>query len=414
MGLTLMCFVLAERRPERRRLFLASMYVAIALGFLTKGPVAVVLPGFAVLAYLGLHGRLGDVRRLMLPAGILIVALIVVPWYAALYGEYGWIHIRRFFIEENLSRYTAPYGSTAAGRGPLFYLPVLLTDLFPWSLFLPAAVWLFARDAMRHRRDHIARAAGRQLPALLLLWIGAIVGFFTLSQTKQDLYIFPAVAAIAALIGGALAPAVAARPGDDPPLVRWNGLIAGLALAAAGGAILYLFDSAARVYAIDGASATAWVAIVAGLATWGFAARRRSFHAIVTLALAALAVNGVFVTRALPSFARYQAVPAMADEIRSRAGVGARVGYYRMALPSLVYYLDRPVFEIFEPSQVIEVFSGPEVYCLMAARDYETVRETLPVPTCVLARAPFFDVKIGNVIERRPLPELLLVSNQCQ
>ena len=44
MALTLLFFALAERYPARRRLFLVLMYVAVGLGVLTKGPVAVALP----------------------------------------------------------------------------------------------------------------------------------------------------------------------------------------------------------------------------------------------------------------------------------------------------------------------------------------------------------------------------------
>ena len=38
MAMTLLCFALSERYPQRRRLFLALMYVAVGLGVLTKGP----------------------------------------------------------------------------------------------------------------------------------------------------------------------------------------------------------------------------------------------------------------------------------------------------------------------------------------------------------------------------------------
>ena len=44
MTLTLLFFVLAERYPARRRLFLTLMYVTVGLGVLTKGPVAAAIP----------------------------------------------------------------------------------------------------------------------------------------------------------------------------------------------------------------------------------------------------------------------------------------------------------------------------------------------------------------------------------
>ena len=41
MSLALACFVLALRYPEQRRRYLLLMYVAIGLGVLTKGPMAI-------------------------------------------------------------------------------------------------------------------------------------------------------------------------------------------------------------------------------------------------------------------------------------------------------------------------------------------------------------------------------------
>ena len=111
MAATLMFFALAERYPQRRRLFLALMYVSVGLGVLTKGPVAVALPGLVFLIYLLAHKELRRVTKMMIPAGIAIVLAIVVPWYAALYERDGWTHIASFFVGENLGRFSEGSGS---------------------------------------------------------------------------------------------------------------------------------------------------------------------------------------------------------------------------------------------------------------------------------------------------------------
>ena len=103
MSLTLVFFALGERYPERRRLFLVLMYVAAGLGMLTKGPVAVVLPGLAFLLYLLLRRELRRVREMMLPLGAVIVALIVVPWYAALYHD-AWLGVHPLVHRQRESR----------------------------------------------------------------------------------------------------------------------------------------------------------------------------------------------------------------------------------------------------------------------------------------------------------------------
>ena len=90
--------------------------------------MAVVLPVAAFLGYLAVHGEVRRLREMRLVRGALIVLLIAAPWYVALYAEHGWTYITQFFLDENVDRYLSPVGPNDA-RGPLFYLPVLLTDM---------------------------------------------------------------------------------------------------------------------------------------------------------------------------------------------------------------------------------------------------------------------------------------------
>jgi 4-amino-4-deoxy-L-arabinose transferase-like glycosyltransferase len=425
IAVALMAFVLAERRPEARRRWLSLMYVAVGLGTLTKGPVAIVLPGLAFATYLGVCGRWRGLRDLMLPAGALIVAAIVAPWYAALYAQHGWTYIREFFLTENVSRYLAPYGEPM-DRGLFFYLPVVATDLFPWTVYLPAALAFFAARGWRARRERSGAASASALGLLLVVWVVVIVGFFSLSQTKQDLYIFPTIVAIAALAGGLVAgDDRAGEPARRAALARGSTVVLGVALVGAGAAVLLLFASPARVYQLEGVAPVGAIAIASGAATAVLAARRHPRAAVAVVAAAFVAIAWIFVLQTLPSFARYQPVPNMAAIIRARAEATAVVGYYKVGLPSLSYYLRRPVAEWFDPQpggegrpaldQLAEaVASGRGVYVLIAAREYEAIKDRLPAPTCVLARAPLFNAKIGSVLARRPLPELLLVTDRCE
>src|SRR5215208_6382355 len=144
MTLTLVFFALSERYPSRRRLFLLLMYVSVGLGVLTKGPVAAVIPFLVFITYLAVHRELGRLREMMIPVGALIVLLIVSPWYVALYQRHGWTYITGFFVGENIGRFTETVG--VQKRGPEFYLGVLLSDMLPWSLCLPAIVSVWWRD----------------------------------------------------------------------------------------------------------------------------------------------------------------------------------------------------------------------------------------------------------------------------
>ena len=388
-GLVLLCFALAETRPQRRR-YLLLMYVAAGFGVLTKGPVAVLLPALAFFVYLAWERRLADLRGMMLPTGAAIGLAIVLPWYVMVYRQHGWEYITAFVFGENLGRFADAIGEQA--RGMFFYLPVMFADLFPWSLFIPVALWW----AFRERSNRLVR--------LLLIWIAVVVVFFSLSGTKEDLYILPIVPAEAALIGLVMVKAA--------PPVRWASFATGLLLFAAGAATFWVFAVAHR-YSLQGASVVGATAAVGGLGALVISVRRQIVTAAAVAAATLVAVAWCVVLCALPDFERYKPVRPFSGVIRSRASVGAIVGYYKFALPSMVYYLDRPIMEVVLPDHLRAAFySTGDVYFVMPEDEYNAVKERLPGKTFVLARQPMFDLRPKNFLNGSELPWFVLISNR--
>jgi 4-amino-4-deoxy-L-arabinose transferase-like glycosyltransferase len=405
MGLVLLCFALAETRPQRRRLYLCLMYVAAGFGVLTKGPVAVFLPAVVFFIYLASQKRLGDLRHMLLPTGAVISLAIVVPWYYLLYREHGWEYIGSFIFGENLGRYAEAVGEQS--RGLLFYIPVMLADLFPWSLMTPIALWW----AIRYQRhDRVAR--------LLVVWIAVIVGFFSLSGTKEDLYILPIVTAEAALIGAMLAAAAegvaAARPFDGAQggPIAWSVAATAVLLLVAGSAALWFF-AIARRYSLDGVALVGAVAAVGGAVALVGLFRRNLLGSVATMATSLVVIAWCVVLCTLPDFERYKPVRPFSDIIRARASIGAIVGSYKFSLPSMVFYLRRPVMEVVHPDHLRAVFySSSDVYFIMAEDEYNSVKDRLPVDTYILARQQMFDLKPRNFLEGSELPPFVLVSNR--
>ena len=399
MSLTLVFFALSERYPERRRRFLVLMYVAIALGVLTKGPVAIALPALSFGLYLAARRELPRLTQMMIPLGVLIIGVIVIPWYAAIYQEHGWTHIKSFLISDNVERFTSGVG-VRQHRGPWFYLPIVLSDSFPWSVLLPCA----AVAAWKTRT---------RIETLLWCWIAAIVGFFSLSAGKQDLYIFPIVSAVAALGGVTIA-----RGLSDERWKKWVAVtlaVAGGLLALAGGAVLYLFETAGRVYALDAALIVGAVGLAGGVVTVFFGVARKPSAAALSLLAAVVAVNWAFVVRVLPEFERYKPVPEFSKTLQERLRPDDVVAHYRVSLPSMVYYLRRHVDQyVDDPPFVSAVLSGRQVYAVLSAVDYAALAPQIAAKTCVIDRRPTFEVKLRQVLARQPLPELLLISNRCK
>ena len=418
MAGTLLFFALAERYPERRRLFLLLMYASVGLGVLTKGPVAAALPGLVFALYLVVHGELKRVREMMIPTGILVVLAIVVPWYAALYHRYGWTYITSFFFGENVARYTEGVG-VETRRGPLFYLPVVLSDSFPWSLCLfgGAAMWMADRRRMRSRSTVPTpedMRAGR-VRTLMWLWVLGIVGFFSFSAAKQDLYIFPIVPIVAALAGLLVARSKADGTPERPLSLRATAGAIGVLLTVAGFGTLYIFQSVGTVYVLNGARLVGVAAAAGGVVAFALALVGRPRAAFLAILLALVTLNWVFVVRVLPSFERYKPVPRLSAAIQQRLAEGDAVVHYNVALPSMVFYLRRHIDVLFEREAFLRALRQRRtVYAVLSANDYAALRQDIGVATCVLERQSTVNVKLKAVLAREPLPEVLLITNKCQ
>ena len=409
MTLTLLFFALSERYPSRRRLFLVLMYVSVGLGVLTKGPVAAVIPFVVFLTYLAVHRELGRVREMMIPAGALIALLIVAPWYVALYQQHGWTYITGFFIGENIGRFTETVG--VQQRGPFFYLPVLFHDMLPWSLCLPAVVYMWRRDRGRQQDQSF------RLRTLLLLWISVTVVLFSMSQTKQDLYIFPIVAAVAALGGDWVARSVS-LPWQPEQSDRWfTGTLSvvGIVMVVLGGAVLYFFGGATPVFPIRGAQTSAWMVIAGGVLVATFPWRRRHVAAVTTGLVTLIAFNWILALRVLPAFEQYKPVVPLSRAIAERAGPSDVIAHSELALPSMVYYLRRHIEDDLYPDQLRELLrSDRRVFAVLPADRYEAMKATYGVDTCVVARQQTADIKLRSLLEERSAPpEVIVVTNRC-
>ncbi len=416
MAGTLLFFALAERYPARRRLFMLLMYVTVGLGVLTKGPVAAALPGLVFGVYLVVNGELRRVREMMIPAGVIVVLAIVVPWYAVLYDRYGWTYITSFFVGENVARYTEGVG-VETRRGLFFYIPVVFSDSFPWSLglFGAAALWLADRRRLAPPGIHSADALRAvRVRTLLWLWIVVIVAFFSFSAAKQDLYIFPIVPAVAALaallITRSRADGTPARPGT----LRLTAAVIGLLLAVAGLGTIYIFQTAGTVYAVAGARLVGLAAAVGGLTAVWLAVIRKPRAALLTILAALVTLNWVFVVRVLPSFERYKPVPQLSAIIEQRLAPGDVVAHYNVALPSMVFYLRRHIDVMFDRAAFLRTLrQDHRVFAVLNANDYAALRPEIGVDTCVLGRQSTVNVKLKAVLAREPLPEVLLITNRC-
>lgn len=158
-----------------RREPLLRSFVWMGLGVLTKGPIAIIVPAAVTLLYCLSNGRWHSWRRAVFdPVGWVILAVLVVPWYAAALIIHGQDFIDGFILKHNVKRFT---GTLEGHAGSLFYYVIAVPLLLlPWTGPLIAT--------LRGVRSDIKMATRR----FLWIWAGFVVVFFSLSGTKLPHY----------------------------------------------------------------------------------------------------------------------------------------------------------------------------------------------------------------------------------
>jgi len=156
--------------PRRRS------FAWIGLGLLAKGPVALLIPAAAAGLWLATNRDRSRLARLVAdPTAWALMLCISLPWYLYAVARHGMAFVDGFLLHHNLERFT---GSMEGHAGSLFYyLEILPVAMMPWTpLLVPIALHLRARW-----REPLGR--------FLLLWLGFVLVFFSMSGTKLPHYV---------------------------------------------------------------------------------------------------------------------------------------------------------------------------------------------------------------------------------
>lgn len=327
--------------------------VAMGLGVLAKGPVAVVLPVLVWGTFLLAQKELWRAFRIEFLLCLGCAFLVAAPWYTWVAVETKGRWLMGFWFNHNQGRFLAPMESH--GGSVVYYLPVLLLGLAPWSLFVLPALGEAVRKAWHGSDDRLR---------YLVIWAGVYLAFFSCAATKLPNYVLP--------IYPALVIVTAAR------LVRWQAgealpgwvLPATLVtlLAAAGG-----FVVVPSLLEMPGVGSCAWLGLAplagAALLAWHlYRPQVRTlllhFTALATVSLAVLAgwtpelLNAHKASKPLAA-----ALPA--DHLDR----DVRLVVLDAFQPSLVFYSGRMVEFLSTADEIGYTLSSPQPTYLLLRRE---------------------------------------------
>ncbi|HUI08421.1 MAG TPA: glycosyltransferase family 39 protein [Verrucomicrobiae bacterium] len=316
---------------DRRWSRLGWLYVWLGLAMVTKGPVGVVLPLFALLAVRWRNPRL-RLRQMRWGRGAVVFLLIAAPWFVTL----AWREPRlwHYFIVREVFERVAT-GRLGRNKEWWYFLPVMMAGMWPWTpLLLTLRRW---REGTLIQRDFVRLCMG---------WAGLGLVLFTLSNSKLPTYVLPLYAPLAMLLGSVIA---RAKDHDDGHAAAGTRRY-GLALIVSQLAVVVLAATIGHAECQlpwRAAGGLLGVTVVGGVTCAVLLARGRCATAAIAFAMTALAVllACVMVTRPVERSLGAQTTAKFFGECVRREDPGNKspVVLYNATLCGLPYYLERPV-----------------------------------------------------------------------
>ncbi len=165
------------------------VFALLALGFLTKGPVALVLFGLPVLVWTIRWRQWESLREHRWTAGILLFLVLTTPWFV-LCELHNPGFLKYFFVNENLLRYTTHDYGDIYGSGHLYprgaAVVLMLAAAAPWSF---VALWRLRRGPLLRR---VLTLADKQSSFLFLGFFAGTL-FWCLARQMLITYTLPMV-----------------------------------------------------------------------------------------------------------------------------------------------------------------------------------------------------------------------------
>ncbi|MBC8117902.1 MAG: glycosyltransferase family 39 protein [Candidatus Saccharimonas sp.] len=381
------------------------MYAAMGLAILAKGPIGVLLPCMIIGLLLLVTLRRNDLTsgtlsppsgpwwrrslvtlvqvmrpsrileaswRMRIVLGAAVVLAIALPWYVAVGLKTDGAWLRGFLGDHNVGRFL---GAKENHSGPIFYYVIaLFMGCFPWSVFLPLAVWQL-------RTRLVKGDSWGDSDRFVACWAGVWFVFFSFASTKLPNYVLPMYPALALISARYLHDWQLAPAGQGSVSFRHC-----CRILAVLGVLMMVGIPIAMSILLPGEE---WLLLIGAIPLMGAALafvasqREQRPRAIRILSASAIALAVLMLGIAPTRVGLHQDSPKLAEAARQAAGTSdielATIDYFS---PNLVFYAGHPVQLLVQPDDVARFFAEhPRGF--VVTRSDKLKRLTKPMPQIV-------------------------------
>ncbi len=190
-------YIIFFDNSKHRLSWLIIMVTAFSFGWLTKGPIAIIIPGISIIFTLLLCKKFPSFSIKEIVISLAIFLLVLAPWHIAVYKNYGMSAFNWLYLQGNIGRFIGQHNAYNFGHKPTYMLTTLLGNFLPWTIFLIPAIVQLVISLFSKKYSY----ANSKFLLLLFVWSIFNTLIFSLSSSNWNYYslpIYPALAIITA------------------------------------------------------------------------------------------------------------------------------------------------------------------------------------------------------------------------
>ena len=362
-------------------------YICMGIGFMTKGPIAIIIPALVIGGFLITLRNWEELSKLRLGYGTIILAAIILPWFVTMliiHGDEFKNHILGAELRDRLIHDT-PFS--------LYYFGVIIRYYLPWSFFFLAALavrflqnltqpiyapstksyFLLLFEKLKVWYSHITHK-DNQAFLFSIIWLVFPLILFTLFRIEHSRYMLPVSAPIAMITAQFFS-----KLTDSPNGFQSSTFKVPFYLALTFYLLIFTLTSMGIFFLFPHFSAPTGLIVLSVLSLFGIVLLftlyklKKYFPLIIALSIVQLITLTSLSGESLSYFNRYP-MKKFANQILSDPQLEKRIGLYRLGnhrarmgvmtgLPSI--YLKNP--------EELELFikSGNNIYIIMRQFDFK-------------------------------------------
>ncbi|OGF62565.1 MAG: hypothetical protein A2Y62_11655 [Candidatus Fischerbacteria bacterium RBG_13_37_8] len=339
-----------------------GIFIAMALGVLTKGLLGLVVPASIILLHVIISRRFYLFKELRFYLGLLLFFAVALPWYIYMGYAHGIEYLSFFIIGNHFKLYMT--GVYSLSRPFWYYIPNILGGFAPWTCFFP-----FMGYCLYHYYKN--RQAQHNSLTFIIAWIGFILIFFSLSKGKQEEYILQIYPALSILLAWTIH--YSYQHVASAHLKKWIRITVSIA------SIIFLLTGI-TFYLLNKGIFTSYhhlalfpvifiLLSILMICKFTDSEIKSTFYGVVIMVWLMYAVLIIFY---LPVFEKeYKYVKYFAQTYQNTSNPDDAIGYYKVGIPSLVYYTKQKVHIFSNEDEIKNVMNQKRLFLIIDRRNFD-------------------------------------------